>query len=118
PPPIGARPGSRPRARAAGDPSSGGTGTGRLPDTRPPVPDSRTSAPRSPARQPTRGEGRRAPARYRLSPTRPRGRLPPRASNRGQRSLRRADVLRGWPEEPAGPLLLEDVRRPAGDARA
>ena len=35
-----------------------------------------------------------------------------------QRARRRPDVARDRPEEAAGALLLEDVRRPAGDARA
>ena len=35
-----------------------------------------------------------------------------------ERARFRADVARRRPEEPPGALLLEDVRRPAGDARA
>ena len=77
---------------------------------------SRAPPPRSP--RPTASGAARARARRRPARGRPPRQPPRRASRRLKRARRRADVPRRRPEQPAGSLLLEDVRRPAGHARA
>ena len=85
------------RRRARGSPAS----------ARPP------RAPRPTARAGRRARARRPPRRARRPRPQPR-----RASRLRQRVRRRADVARRRPDQAAGAPLLEDVRRPAGDARA
>ena len=86
--------------------------------TRRPAVCSPRSAPPPRARRPTDAEDRPAPALTPRPRARPHAQLPRRASSGGQGSRRRADVARRRPEEPTGALLLEDVGRPAGHARA
>ena len=72
-------------------------------------------------RRALRGRGRDpAPDRRRRGrrPARAELRRRRRAVDRAHRPRRRTDVLRGRADQPPLALLLEDVRRPAGDARA
>ena len=82
------------------------------------APGSRSSALPPRARRPTACAAPRAPAGRPRVRARPPAPLPRRASRRLQRPRRRPDIARRRPEQPAGPLLLEDVRRPPGHAGA
>ena len=116
--PSPGRPGSGRRARAAAARSSGGSGTGRLPGTRPPARGSRASAPppRPPRPRSSGGWRARAPRR---APASSAACAAASASVNVRRGVRgSADVARRGADQPAGPPLLDDVGRPAGDTRA
>ena len=121
--PSRGRPGSRPRARAAAAPPSGGSGTGRPRGRRPRARGSRRdrAAASSSSAHAARSLARSRSFPLSASAFASTAGLGEAQVGTGAPSSERgagADVARGRPEEPPGPLLLEDVRRPAGDARA